>query len=108
MFGPPVKPSFVTSDLHMGVNSLLQTTFRSLGALVVAIPIGLGTAVFLSEYASPRTANIVKPILELLAGIPSVVYGFFAFVVIAPPVVDLGTVFLNADGFQKSHNCSIR
>ena len=85
----------VTSDLHMGVNSLLQTTLQvALGALVVAIPIGLGTAVFLSEYASPRTANIVKPILELLAGIPSVVYGFFAFVVIAPLVVDLGTVFL--------------
>jgi phosphate transport system permease protein len=85
----------VTSDLHMGVNSLLQTTLQvALGALVVAIPIGLGTAVFLSEYASPRTANIVKPILELLAGIPSVVYGFFAFVVIAPMVVDLGTMFL--------------
>jgi len=85
----------VTSDLHMGVNSLLQTTLQvALGALVVAIPIGLGTAVFLSEYASPRTANIVKPVLELLAGIPSVVYGFFAFVVIAPLVVDLGTVFL--------------
>ena len=80
----------VTSDLHMGVNSLLQTTLQvALGALVVAIPIGLGTAVFLSEYASPRTANIVKPILELLAGIPSVVYGFFAFVVIAPLVLSL-------------------
>ena len=85
----------VDSNLHMGVNSLLQTTLQvALGALVIAIPVGLGTAIFLSEYASPRVANIVKPILELLAGIPSVVYGFFAFVVIAPIVVDIGTSFL--------------
>ena len=85
----------VGEDLHMGVNSLLQTTLQvALGALVIAIPIGLGTAIYLSEYASQRTANFVKPILELLAGIPSVVYGFFAFVVIAPIVVDVGTYFL--------------
>ena len=85
----------VGQDLHMGVNSLLQTTLQvALGALIVAVPIGLGTAIYLSEYASDRTANFVKPILELLAGIPSVVYGFFAFVVIAPIVVDVGTYFL--------------
>lgn len=85
----------VGEDLHMGVNSLLQTTLQvALGALIVAVPIGLGTAIYLSEYASDRTANFVKPILELLAGIPSVVYGFFAFVVIAPIVVDVGTYFL--------------
>ncbi len=85
----------VGEDLHMGVNSLLQTTLQvALGALVIAIPIGLGTAIYLSEYASQRTANFVKPVLELLAGIPSVVYGFFAFVVIAPIVVDVGTYFL--------------
>jgi len=85
----------VGSDLHMGVNSLLQTTLQvALGALVIAIPIGLGTAIYLSEYASPRAANLIKPILELLAGIPSVVYGFFAFIVIAPIVVDVGDRFL--------------
>lgn len=85
----------VGSDLHMGVNSLLQTTLQvALGALVIAIPIGLGTAIYLSEYATPRAANLIKPILELLAGIPSVVYGFFAFIVIAPIVVDVGDRFL--------------
>lgn len=85
----------VGADLHMGVNSLLQTTLQvALGALVIAIPIGLGTAIYLSEYASPRMANVIKPVLELLAGIPSVVYGFFAFVVIAPIVVDVGEQFL--------------
>ena len=82
-------------DVHMGVNSLLQTTLQvAFGALFIAIPLGLGTAVYLSEYASPRTSNLIKPILELLAGIPSVVYGFFAFIVISPVVVELGEYLL--------------
>ena len=86
----------VTDNLHIGVNALLQTTLQvALGALIIAIPLGLGTAIFLSEYASPRTANIVKPILEILAGIPSVVYGFFAFVVISPIVMDIGNLFVD-------------
>ena len=86
----------VTDNLHIGVNALLQTTLQvALGALIIAIPLGLGTAIFLSEYASPRTANIIKPILEILAGIPSVVYGFFAFVVISPIVMDIGNLFVD-------------
>lgn len=53
-------------------------------AMMVATPLGLSSAVYLSEYASPRTRSIVKPLLEILAGIPSVVYGFFAALTIAP------------------------
>ena len=49
-----------------------------------AIPLGLGSAIYLSEYASPKTRNILKPVLEILAGIPSVVYGFFALFYITP------------------------
>ena len=56
-------------------------------AMVVAVPFGLGTAMYLSEYASPRTRRIVKPIVEVLAGIPSVVVGYFALRFIAPDVV---------------------
>jgi phosphate transport system permease protein len=54
------------------------------GAALVAIPIGLGTAIYLSEYASPMVREIVKPVLEVLAGIPSVVYGYMAVVSISP------------------------
>jgi phosphate transport system permease protein len=57
-------------------------------ALVVCVPFGLGSAVYLSEYARPGTRRWVKPILELLAGIPTVVYGFFALTVISPIVQD--------------------
>jgi phosphate transport system permease protein len=56
-------------------------------AMVVAAPIGLGTAIYLSEYASPRLRRVLKPVIEILAGIPSVVLGFFALTWIAPEVV---------------------
>jgi phosphate transport system permease protein len=56
-------------------------------AMVVATPLGLGAAVYLSEYARPRARRIIKPILEVLAGIPSVVLGFFALTWISPNIV---------------------
>lgn len=62
-------------------------------AMIVAVPLGLGAAVYLSEYARPRVRAVVKPALEVLAGIPSVVLGFFALAWIAPVIV----ARLNAD-----------
>jgi phosphate transport system permease protein len=53
-------------------------------ALLVAIPIGLASAIYLSEYASPRMRNILKPVLEILVGVPTVVYGFFALTFMTP------------------------
>lgn len=78
-------------QLSFGVNSLLLTTIQvAFGALLIAVPLGVGCAIYLSEYAHPRLVAIVKPTLEILAGIPSVVYGFFAFIYIGPLVVELG------------------
>jgi phosphate transport system permease protein len=57
-------------------------------AMVVAVPLGLGTAAYLSEYASPRVRRVVKPVIEVLAGIPSVVVGYFALTFLAPDIVD--------------------
>lgn len=65
------------------VGSLLVTGI----AMLVALPIGLGAAIYLSEYARPRVRRVLKPILEILAGIPSVVLGFFTLAVISPSVV---------------------
>lgn len=67
------------------VTATAWTTFI---ALSVAIPLGLGAAIFLAEYASPRVRNTFKPILEVLAGIPSVVYGYFALTFVAPTVLN--------------------
>ncbi|MEM6331239.1 MAG: ABC transporter permease subunit, partial [Planctomycetota bacterium] len=80
------------------------TLLVTAGAAVVAAPIGLGTAIYLSEYASPLTREIVKPVLEILAGIPSVVYGFFAVVVISPVVAQ---VFGEATDTFNALNASI-
>ncbi len=63
---------------------LIGTLWIAVIAGAVAIPIGLVTAIYLSEYASPRVRSIAKPTLELLAGIPSIVFGFFAITVITP------------------------
>jgi phosphate transport system permease protein len=56
-------------------------------AMVVAVPLGLGVAIFLSEYASPRMRRIIKPVIEVLAGIPSVIVGYFVLRFIAPEFV---------------------
>lgn len=63
---------------------IIGTFLVTFGALLIALPLGLATALFLAEVADIRLRNIVKPLVELLAGIPSVVYGFFGLIVIVP------------------------
>lgn len=73
------------TDKHFGILPLLSGTFlTSIIAIGVAMPIGLISAVYLSEYASERTRRILKPLLEILAGIPTVVYGYFALLFVTP------------------------
>jgi len=68
-----------------GVLPLLGGTLMIVvGSALVAIPIGLASAIFLSEYASERLRGIVKPVLEILAGVPTVVYGYFALTTVTP------------------------
>lgn len=63
---------------------ILGTLWVSLGAILLSLPFGIAVAVYLAEIASMRVRNILKPLIELLAGIPSVVYGFFGLVVVVP------------------------
>ena len=72
-------------------------------ALLVAIPIGLGSAIYMSEYASPKLRDYLKPILEILAGIPTVVYGFFAAITVAPLVVKAAAFF----GLEATFNSAL-
>lgn len=75
----------IGSELHFGVSPLIAGTLLvTLIAMSVALPLGLLSAILLSEYASKRASKILKPFLEILAGIPSVVYGFFALTFITP------------------------
>jgi phosphate transport system permease protein len=80
-----VKGSFGAVPIFTG--TLLITVI----AMVVAVPIGLMAAVYMSEYAAPTVRAIAKPVLEILAGIPTVVYGFFAALTMAPVIRDVGT-----------------
>jgi phosphate transport system permease protein len=76
---------FIESEGNYGVLPLITGTLLITGiATIVAVPIGLATAIFLSEYASDRTRRIIKPILEVLAGVPTIVYGFFALTFVTP------------------------
>ncbi|MBT2979684.1 PstC family ABC transporter permease, partial [Vibrio anguillarum] len=59
------------------------------GAVIVGVPVGVLTAIFIAEVAPKRVANIIRPAVELLAGIPSVVYGFFGLVIIVPLIQDI-------------------
>jgi phosphate transport system permease protein len=71
-----------------GVRPLVIGTFLITGiALVVATPLGLGSAIYLSEYAKPRARKTIKPILELLAGVPTIVFGYFALTYFTPNIL---------------------
>jgi phosphate transport system permease protein len=76
-------PLFV--DKHFGIWPLIcGTLLTSAIAIAVALPFGLLAAIYLSEFASPRARRIIKPTLELLAGVPTIVYGYFALVFVTP------------------------
>ncbi len=85
---------------RFGVLPLLSGSFLvAAGAAVVAIPLGLLSAIFLSEYSGPRLRGVLKPLLEILAGIPTVVYGYFALTFITPL---LRTVLPETDVFNAA------
>ena len=76
---------------HFGVLPLVVGTISvTFWACLFCIPFGLGAAIFLSEYARPRTRAYLKPMLEVLAGIPTVVYGYFALTFVTPRLQELG------------------
>lgn len=68
---------------------ILTSVWGTLGAVIIGVPVGLLTAVFLSKIAPPRVAAVVRPAVDLLAGIPSVVYGLIGMMVLVPAVMDI-------------------
>jgi phosphate transport system permease protein len=72
-------------------------------AMIVAIPVGLGSAIYMAEYATDKMRGKLKPFLEILAGIPTVVYGFFAAITVAPLIVKGA----NAIGLEASFNAAL-
>jgi phosphate transport system permease protein len=77
---------------------LLGTLIVTAIAMLIAAPVGLASAIYLSEYATPKVRRTIKPVLEILAGIPSVVLGFFALTVINPAIIQ--SIFTDASGYN--------
>ncbi|MDX5322791.1 MAG: phosphate ABC transporter permease subunit PstC, partial [Exiguobacterium sp.] len=75
----------LNADQRFGVWALVAGTLKiAVIAMIVAVPLGLASAIYLSEYASERARTILKPILEVLAGVPTIVFGFFALSFVTP------------------------
>ncbi len=88
VFGSELRP--LSAEPAFGFLPIISGTFlTSLIAIAVAFPIGLAAAIYLSEFASDALRRILKPILEVLAGIPTIVYGFFAYQVMTPLLMNL-------------------
>ncbi len=84
-FGETEWTPLFADNRHFGVWALVSATLTTTAlAMIVAVPLGLLAAIYLSEYAAPRTRRIVKPALELLAGVPTIVFGYFALTVVTP------------------------
>lgn len=82
--------TWAPTEGHYGILSLAAgTALVTVGALVLGVPLGVGTAVYLTEIASARVRVMISPAVDLLAGIPSIIYGFFGMVIIRPFVADL-------------------
>lgn len=88
VFGMDWLPPALYGIAPMIVASVVSTA----GAVVLGVPIGVLTAIFIAEVAPARLANLIRPMIELLAGIPSVVYGFFGLVIIVPLIQDVFSV----------------
>ncbi|MCI2948917.1 phosphate ABC transporter permease subunit PstC [Staphylococcus caledonicus] len=87
------------SDPKYGIWALILGTLKiTVIATIVAVPIGLGAAIYLSEYASDKARRIIKPILEILAGIPTIVFGFFALTFVTPII---RTIIPGLDSFNS-------
>ena len=99
-------------DPHFGIWPLACGTFSVAGiAALIGLPIGLASALYMSEYASPRSRTILKPSLEILAGIPTVVFGYFALVFITPYLLrpcsrrDWGSTLISSMRPARGNRC---
>jgi phosphate transport system permease protein len=100
----PIREGQVTAGGAFGaVPVFAGTLLIAVLAMMVATPIGLYAAVYLTEYASPRFRAVIKPLLEILAGIPTVVYGFFAVLTVAPAMRNFGQLI----GFDIAPNSAL-
>jgi phosphate transport system permease protein len=109
-FGTVWDPRFAAagsggSQGQFGLVPLLAgTIYIAFVAMLFAVPVGLFSAIYMAEYASPRLRSVVKPLLEVLAGIPTIVYGFFALVTVGPFLRDLSAALSGGYAFIQAQS----
>jgi phosphate transport system permease protein len=102
--GTEWSPLFAADQKSFGILPLVNGTLLvAAGSALIALPVGLAVAIYLSEYASERARRVIKPTLEVLAGIPTVVYGYFALTFITPIL----QVFLPETNFYNAASASV-
>jgi len=101
LFGKFWYPTYEPPDF--GILPLLLGSFLvTLGALIIAVPLGVASAIYISEVAPSKMREFIKPVIELLAGIPSVLYGFFGMVIVAPLVAKFFNLPVGLNAFTAS------
>ena len=101
LFGKFWYPTYEPPEF--GILPLILGSFLvTFGALVISVPLGVAGAIYISEVASPKIKESIKPVIELLAGIPSVVYGFFGMVIVAPQVAKIFDLAVGLNAFTAS------
>ena len=101
VFGLYWYPTYDPADF--GMLPLITASFVvTLGAMVVCVPVGVGTALFLHELASASQRAVLKPLIEILAGIPSIIFGFFGMIIVAPFIQNLLGVPSGLNAFTAS------
>lgn len=109
-FGTVWDPRFAAAgsggaEGQFGLIPLLAgTLYIAFVAMLFAVPIGLMAAIYMAEYATPRMRSVVKPLLEVLAGIPTIVYGFFALVTVGPFLRDLSAAIAGGASFIQAQS----
>jgi phosphate transport system permease protein len=101
LFGGKWTPQLAADQQSFGaVPLMIGTLYLTFIGLLVAVPLGLLCAIYLAEYASPRVRRIVKPVLEVLAGVPTIVFGFFALTFVTPEILR-GVFGLEVEQFNQ-------
>lgn len=101
LFGKFWYPTYDPPDFGF-LPLILGTLWVTVGAVLVCVPLGVGSALFINEMAGKRTKAVLKPLVELLAGIPSIVYGFFGMVIVAPFLQDIFKLPVGLTAFTGS------
>jgi len=101
IFGRSWYPTYEPPEFGI-LPLILASLLVTVGALIVAVPLGIGAAIYIAELSHPRIRETVKPIIELLVGVPSVVYGFFGMIIFAPLVQRLFNIPVGLNAFTAS------